>query len=369
MPIGKIPFKEQLKNNERMDSSEDVYNPLFDSKDHESNQSLYGISTPSCLVSAKGHSQEPRSRCESNPEITANERSLPMKYNQTENCRLEGNTEVNRSESTMLPECNQMQIYTQGISEQFKGYQSSTTEYVQKHGNHQQMNVNLPSTPFVMRPMTAINPQFNRDQCALFFEYNPLQLIGCGMNQYFNTNQIPMPLPYRQKEFDDYYLYRQSKPNLLSLSHECRERDLSTNGLNPEINANSQAVTNANKSIPLPEINSSPKQRIFNKIDINLQENSIESRRNLYSIDRSNIIYGEPKTTENYEKNVIYSEVTQNETDDNSLASNSSLKNSNVHLKEASKRRTSYALFLNNKMDYIHGQFYNENTHKYGSGK
>ncbi|GFY49832.1 hypothetical protein TNIN_294981 [Trichonephila inaurata madagascariensis] len=104
-----------------------------------------------------------------------------------------------------------MQIYTQGISEQFNGYQSSMTEYGQMHEDYQQMNVNLPSTSYVRRPMTTINPQFNSDHCALFFEYNPLQFIGCGMNQYFNTNQILMPLGYRQKEFDHYDLYRQCK--------------------------------------------------------------------------------------------------------------------------------------------------------------
>ncbi|GFY38960.1 zinc finger protein [Trichonephila inaurata madagascariensis] len=373
MHIGKIPLKKQLKNSERTDSSEDVYNPLFHSRDHESIQSHYGmltesISMPSCPVSEIEHSQEPRTRCESNPEVTANEPSLSLKYNQAEICRLEGNTGVNRSESSMLPECNQMQIYIQGISEQFNEYQSSTTEYDQMHGHYQQMNVNLPSTPYVTRPMTAINPQIDRDHCALFFEYNPLQFIGCERNQYFNTNHIPMPLGYRQKEFDHYDLYRQSKPNLLSMSHECRESDLSIHGLNPEINANSQDVTDANDNIPLPERNSYPQHRMFKKIDINLQEHSIETRRNLNSVDRSNIIYGEPKTTENYEKrNVICSEVTQNETDDIIFASNSSLKNSNVHLEEASNRRTNYGLLLNNKMDYIHSQFCNENTHKYGS--
>ncbi|GFY54685.1 hypothetical protein TNIN_475101, partial [Trichonephila inaurata madagascariensis] len=113
MPIGKIPLKEQLKINERMDSSEDVYNPLFDSKDHESIQSQNGVltestSTPSCLVSVTQHTQEPLCRYESNPEVTANERSLSLKYNQAEICRLEGNTGVNISESLMLPECNQL---------------------------------------------------------------------------------------------------------------------------------------------------------------------------------------------------------------------------------------------------------------------
>ncbi|GFY49834.1 zinc finger protein [Trichonephila inaurata madagascariensis] len=326
MHIGKIPLKEQLKNNERTDSSEYVYNPFFDSRDRESIESHYGLiteskSTLSCLVSTIEHSQEPRSRGESNPEVTANERSLSLKYNQAEIYRLEGNTGVNRSqssilhedkqleicrlventgvnrcESTILSEYNQMQIYTQGISEQFNGYQSSTTEYGETCGNYRQMDVNLPSTSYVMRPMIAIKPQFHRYHCALFFEYNPLQFIGCEMNHYFNTNQIPMPLGYRQKEFDHYDLYRQSKPNLLSMSPECREMDLNTHVMNPQINANSQAVTEKNDNIPLPERNLSPKQWILNKVDINLQENSIESRRNLYSVDRSNIIYGEPKT-------------------------------------------------------------------------
>ncbi|GFX62190.1 zinc finger protein 658B [Trichonephila clavipes] len=473
MHIGKFPLQAQLKNNERTDSSEDVYNPLFDSRDHESIPFHYGLlteSTPtlSCLVSPIKHSQEPRRRCESNAEVTANERSISLKYNQTEICilegktevnrsqsfimsegnqleicRLEGNTEVNRSqsstlsegnqleicrlkgntkvnrnessmlsegnqlkicrlegitgenisqssmlsednqleicnldgntgvnrsESSMFPECNQMQIYTQGISEQFNGYQSSTTEYGQVHGHYQQMNVNLPSTQYVRRPIIDINPQFKRDHCALFFEYNPLQFIGCETNQYFNTNQTPMPLEYRQNEFEHYDLYRQCKIDLLSKSNEFREMDLSTHGKHPQIIANPQAVSDANDNIPLPERNSSRQHRTFNEIDLNLQETSTESRKKLYPVDRSNIIYGEPKTTEHYEKrSKICSEVTSNETDDMSFASNSLLKNSNVHLEEASKRRTSYGLLLNNKMNYIHDQFCYENTHKYGS--
>ncbi|GFY72323.1 zinc finger protein [Trichonephila inaurata madagascariensis] len=316
------------------------------------------------------HSQKPRSRCQSNPDVNANEQSLSLKYNQKEICRLEGNTGVNRSQSSMLSECNQIQIYTQGMSEQFNRNQSSTTEYGQKHGNYQQMNVHLPTTSSVMRPMIDINPQFNRDHCALFFECCPLQFNGCEMNPHFNTNQIPRPLGYRKKEFDHYELYLQCKTNLLSMSHECREMDLSTHGVNRQVNANPQAVTDAHDDISLPERNSSPQHRILNKMDLNLQENSIETRKELYSVDRSNIIYGEPNTTENAEKrSAIFSNVTQNEIveHDKSFTSNSSLKNSNVHSEETSKRSESYGLLLNNKMNYIQGQFYNENTHKYGS--
>ncbi|GFX11000.1 hypothetical protein TNCV_512601 [Trichonephila clavipes] len=77
------------------------------------------------------------------------------------------------------------------------------------HGDYQQINVNLPSTSFVMRPMININPEFNEDHWALFFEYNPLQFNGCKMNQHFNTNRIPMSLGYLQTVFDHYELYRQ----------------------------------------------------------------------------------------------------------------------------------------------------------------
>ncbi|GFX12809.1 zinc finger protein 300 [Trichonephila clavipes] len=363
---GKTPLKEQLINNERTDSSEDVYSPLFDSRDHESIQFHHGeltksTATLSSLQSAIDHGPEPRSRCHSNSEGTTNERSLSLKYNQTDTCRLEGNTRINRSESSMLPQC------TQGISEQLKRNQSSTTEYGQMHGNYQQTNVNLPSTSFVMRLMIDIIPQFNRDHCALFFEYNPLQFNGCKMNQHFNTNQIPMPLGYRKKEFDPYELYRQCKTNLLSLSPESREIDLSTHLMNQQANANPQDVTDAHVDISFPERNSSPQHRIFNKMDLNLKENSIESRRKLYSVDRSKTIYGEPNTTENVEKkSAIVSTVTQNEIveHDKRFASNSSLKNFNVHSLEASKRRESFGLLLSNKMNYIQDHFYNENTHK-----
>ncbi|GFR14710.1 hypothetical protein TNCT_466791 [Trichonephila clavata] len=84
MHIGKIPLKEQIKNNEQTDSS-DVYNPLFDSNGSESIQFRHGLfieSTlaPSCLESAIGYSQEPYTRCHSNSKGYANEQSLSLKY-------------------------------------------------------------------------------------------------------------------------------------------------------------------------------------------------------------------------------------------------------------------------------------------------
>ncbi|GFT65967.1 zinc finger protein with KRAB and SCAN domains 8 [Trichonephila clavipes] len=218
-----------------------------------------------------------------------------------------------------------------------------------------------------MRPMIDIIPQFNRDHCALFLEYNPWQFNGCKMNQHFNTNQIPMPLGYRKKEFDTYELYRQCKTNRLSMSPESREIDLSTHLMNQQANANPQDVKDAHVDIPFPERNSSPQHRIFNKMDLNLKENSIKSRRKLYSVDRSNTIYGEPNTTENVEKrSAIVSTITQNEIveHDKRFASNLSIKNSNVHSLETSKRRESYGLLFNNKMNYIQDQFCNKNTHK-----
>ncbi|GFY38667.1 zinc finger protein [Trichonephila inaurata madagascariensis] len=231
----------------------------------------------------------------------------------------------------------------------FNQNQSSMTEYGQMHGHYPQTNVNLPSASFVMRPKIDIIPQFNRDDCALFFEYNPLQIKGCKMNQHFSRSQIPMPLGYRQKEFDPYELYRQCKTNLLRMSLECREIDLSTHLMNQHVNANPNDVTDAHGDIPLPERSSSPQHRIFNKMDLNLQQNSIESRRNLYSVNRSNIIYGEPNTTENVEKrSAIFSIVTQNEIveNDKSFASNSSLKNSNAHSLETSKRHKRYGMLI-----------------------
>ncbi|GFY60230.1 hypothetical protein TNIN_14531 [Trichonephila inaurata madagascariensis] len=122
MHIGKILVKEKIKNNERTDSSEDFYNPLFDSRDYESVQFHHGLLTestakPSSFERAKEQSQEPRSRCHLNPENITNERSLLLKYNQTEICRLEGNTGVNRSQSSMLSESNQLETYFGDIFE------------------------------------------------------------------------------------------------------------------------------------------------------------------------------------------------------------------------------------------------------------
>ncbi|GFT65968.1 hypothetical protein TNCV_375451 [Trichonephila clavipes] len=114
MHIGKTPLKEQLKNNERTVSSEDVYNPLFASRDHQSIQFYHGeltesTTTPSSLESAIEHGEEPHSRCHSNPEGTANKRSVSLKYNQTETCRLKGNTVTCRSQSSMLSKCEQLE--------------------------------------------------------------------------------------------------------------------------------------------------------------------------------------------------------------------------------------------------------------------
>ncbi|GFU18092.1 hypothetical protein TNCV_1446481 [Trichonephila clavipes] len=171
----------------------------------------------------------------------------------------------------MLPEGNQMQIYTQGMSDQSNRNQSwMMTEYGEMHGHYQQMSINLSSTSSVVRPMIDINPHFNRDLCALFFEYNLSQFNGCEMNQYFNTNQIPMPLGYRQKELDHYELYRQCKTDLMSMSPECREMDLNTNLMNRQVNANPQAATDAHVHVSLPDRNSTPQHRIFNKMDLNL---------------------------------------------------------------------------------------------------
>ncbi|GFX12807.1 zinc finger protein 782 [Trichonephila clavipes] len=389
MHIGKTPSKEQLKNNERTVSSEDVYNPLFDSRDHKSIQFYHGELTestakPSSLESAIDHVPEPRSRCHSNPESTANKRSLSLKYNQMEACRRKGNSVTNKSQSSMVSKCDQLETRrleentginrsessmlpqcTQGISEQLKRNQSSTTEYGQMHGNYQQTNVNLPSTSFVMRPMIDIIPQFNRDHCAPFFQYNPWQFNGCKMNQHFNTNQIPMPLGYRKKDFDTYELYRQCKTNRLSMSPESREMDLSTHLMNQQANANPQDVKDAHVDIPFPERNSSPQHRIFNKMDLNLKENSIKSRRKLYSVDRSNTIYGEPNTTENVEKrSAIVSTITQNEIveHDKRFASNLSIKNSNVRSLETPKRRES-------PNRYSYADIGEESKHCYGFEK
>ncbi|GFT65971.1 hypothetical protein TNCV_375481 [Trichonephila clavipes] len=116
MHNGKTPLKEQLKNNERTVSSEDGYNPLFDSRDHKSIQFHHGeltesTATPSSLESAIEHGMEPHSICHSNPESTANERSLSLKYNQMEACRLKGNTVTNRSQSSMLSKCDQLEAF------------------------------------------------------------------------------------------------------------------------------------------------------------------------------------------------------------------------------------------------------------------
>ncbi|GFR14706.1 hypothetical protein TNCT_466771 [Trichonephila clavata] len=127
MHIGKIPLKKQLK---CKDSSEDVYNSLFDSSDRDTNQFRYdtlfeSTAMPSMSKIDIGHIQDSGSRHHSNSERKANEISLSLKSSIKEICRLERNPHVNTSQSSTSSECSQMEMHTHEMGEQFNRNQSS----------------------------------------------------------------------------------------------------------------------------------------------------------------------------------------------------------------------------------------------------
>ncbi|GFQ67248.1 hypothetical protein TNCT_438701 [Trichonephila clavata] len=139
------------------------------------------------------------------------------------------------------------------------------------------------------------------------------------MNSRFNTNQSSQSPGYKQREFDSY------KMNGIAILQKYIEVECRSHGMNPQVNANQQTATEGHDDIPLPE----RKRLQHNRIDkMDLQEHSLQSRRNLYSIGR--YYYIKPKNKEYLEERGVYFAPTfQNELVDQneSFASNSSLKN------------------------------------------
>ncbi|GFS52365.1 putative transposase [Trichonephila clavipes] len=107
LQIGKSLKK--YKNNEQF------LNPSSDFSDREKTRFPQDTLTEStemrpCSKNIPGHSKKPRSK---------NERSLSLKYSQMD-ARRERNTHIDTSHPSLLSECSQMELYTQGMKEQSK---------------------------------------------------------------------------------------------------------------------------------------------------------------------------------------------------------------------------------------------------------
>ncbi|GFY46414.1 hypothetical protein TNIN_380371 [Trichonephila inaurata madagascariensis] len=375
MHILKIPRKEQLQNNNNERSKGDILNPTFDFNDHNTTQFRHDAFTestalPTCSKNVTRCNQESCVRCHSNPKGNKNELTLSMKYSQNESW-LESNPQVNASKPSMSSEYNPMEIYSPGIDEQLNRNQKPTSEHSQiqfrGHEMNQQYNVNQSYTLSGIKRKSEINPHVNGSLFAESFEYSPIQFNNCEMNPHFNTNQLRILPEYRRREFDSYEKNQQCERerNQQAAPHGYREMEFLVHEMNAQVNVNQQDVTWEHGDNSFLEWNSSPRQERIYKMDLNLQEKSVDDKKKLYSFGRSNIIYGESKHTDYFEeKREISSPPLQYQLEmtNENFTSNWSLKHSKAQPNETSNTSDSYEFLLNNQN--IQSQYYDENTYK-----
>ncbi|GFY48154.1 hypothetical protein TNIN_135661 [Trichonephila inaurata madagascariensis] len=346
------PSLQEHENNERgFNLSSDFY----DCDKTQNSQDIFTESTTmhSCSKNITGNSNEPRRRYRSNPDSNKNERSLSLKYSQMDTSKLERKIQVNTSQPSISSECIQMEMCTQGMNEQIKRREfselfshnqmqlytlelneqcygnkfSALSQHSQMQRfwleNHRQRNVNQPFTTTGIRQAEESFPQINTNPFFVSIGYSPIQSSTYEMNYHLITNQ-------------------------LSVSPENRE--FASQGMNAQSSANQRAVRDAYYNNSILRV-SSPQQRRFNEIELNLQHYSKKNPTDLDSVGRSN--YEESnhidKTCLDQKEVNIYSLI-ENEIEEqnNTSASYSSLKK-----KETSMKCESYGSSFNDKIDLI----------------